>query len=357
MNPPFIDTPAALQAFSEEIGTAHWLGLDTEFIREKTYWPQLCLLQVSSPEALVLIDLLRITDLSPLYTQLASPTCRIILHAPDQDLEALYHAGFPPLQALFDTQHAAALLGHPDQLGYAALVDTLLGITLDKGQQRTDWSRRPLKTAQLAYAADDVRYLHELQAQLSEQLQAKGRLAWLEEDCQRMAEPQRYQVNIELAWQRLRGIGRLPAQEQPIAAALARWREQRALDSNRPRRWILADDALYQLARKRPTTVAQLGECSLPPALQRQHAQALLDICAGGNACAAQIPALPDKAQRKQLEQMKTAVAKVAEAEQLSSSVLATRAELEALLRGDQPARLLHGWRHAVIGETLLAMC
>jgi ribonuclease D len=361
---PFIDAPPALAEACERWRQAPWLALDTEFLREDTYYPVLCLAQATDGAHLACVDVLALRGepLRPLFELVAQPGLLKVFHSASQDLEVFAQLTGAVPAPLFDTQIAAALLGEGDQLGYAALVEKRLGVKLDKSLTRTNWSRRPLSEAELDYAAADVRHLAELYPRLRDELAARGRLDWLEEDCARLSDPARYRNPPELAWKRLKGLARLPAPAQAAAAALAAWREEQAQCRNRPRKWILDDDAIYRLAERRPQTATQLaGLQALPPRTLERHGAALLQVLA-------QAPEhetaplcrewLPSPAQKATLKQLQERLRERAETLGLPPGLLAPRADLEALVReGAQAAlALLHGWRRAVVGEDLLKL-
>lgn len=355
----FIDTADALGELLARLRDRPWIALDTEFVRERTYFAQLCLVQIGDAEVQGCIDALNL-DLAPLWRFLAAPERTVVLHAASQDLELIsQHAGACPAP-IWDTQVAAAMLGLGDQLSYAGLIKARIGLELDKSLTRTDWSRRPLREAELHYAADDVRHLGAIYPELAAELSASDRLAWLLEDCERLCEPARYQPDVEGAWRRLRGLGRLPAPAQHRAAALASWREQQAVARDRPRKWILSDEALFALAERAPQTQAQLATCaSLPPRAVERHGDALLALLAG---VAKDAPPLvkderPDPAFRAAVKQLSAVVQARAAALNVPPSLLAPRHELERLVREGEAARVtaLTGWRRAEIGEALLA--
>lgn len=341
-----------------------WLALDTEFLREDSYHSKLCLVQINDGLSDVCIDSLSLTDgaaLAPLWTLLAAPKVIKVFHAASQDLEIFVRLG-GGVQPLFDTQIAAALLGYGDQLGYAALVEKLLGIKLDKSLTRTNWSRRPLSAAELAYAAADVRHLAEIYPRLRDELIARGRLEWLREDCARLADPARY-LNPPLdAWKRLKGLARLAPSMQPVAVALAVWREQVAQERDRPRKWILEDEALYRIAERRPRDADELLALKvLPPKTLERHGVALLKIVA--NAADEQGPAAVQEQaltedEKALMKKLQDALRRCADEMGVPASVIAPRAELEALVRFGASATvtLLGGWRREVAGEALLKL-
>ena len=219
--PLMIDTADALTAFARSAASAPALSLDTEFMREKTYRAELCLLQIATGDDAACIDPLAMPDLSVLAPLLGASGGVKIMHAARQDLEVLLPA-VGMVQPVFDTQIAAALAGHPSQVGYGELVRRLLGVELAKAHTRADWSRRPLSAEQQEYALDDVRHLGALRASLLETLAAKGRVAWLEEELAALANPDALRVAPEDAWKKIKGLPALDPQRQQLAQALAR---------------------------------------------------------------------------------------------------------------------------------------
>jgi ribonuclease D len=357
-----IDTDAGLRAAVQGFAGRDWLTVDTEFVREETYWPQLCLIQVGDGRSEVAIDATRIADLSPLLGLLENPDSVSVFHAASQDLEIFVRLrGIAPTP-LFDTQIAASLLGIGDQPGYAALVERRLGIKVDKSLSRTNWARRPLSAAELAYAEDDVRHLAVIYPAMREELAARGRLSWLIEDCERLSKPERYRVQPEAAWERLKGLARLPVAAQHVAAALAAWRERLAEARDRPRKWILADDALYRIAERQPIDIDQLvGLQVLPPKTIERHAAELLRVIAASRDTAAPALALeqiPSEAQKARTQKLLARVREIALELGIPSSLLAPRADVEAVaLRGPEAeVPLLSGWRRDVAGEALLKL-
>ncbi len=361
---PLLATAEQLALACDQWRQAPWLALDTEFLREDTYFPKLCLIQVGDGTANLCIDTLALAGpgLRPLLDLLFQPGAPKVFHAASQDLEIFAQLEGRTPQPLFDTQIAAALLGYGDQLGYAALVDKLLGVKVDKSLTRADWSRRPLGAAELAYAADDVRYLGEIYPRLREDLAARGRLPWLEEDCLRLGDPARYRNPPEQAWRRLKGLARLPPAAQRAAAALAGWRERVAQERNRPRKWILEDDALYRMAERRPADRTQLEQLRLlPPKTLERHAGALLEVIAGAAEDTTPLAveeASLDDAQKARLKQLLERLRSLGEALAVPPSMLAPRGDVETLLRRgtDADVPLLRGWRWGVAGEELLRM-
>jgi len=251
----FIDSQEGLAEFVNNIRDCEWIVVDTEFIREKTYYPQLCLIQVAAKEHLACIDPIALSDLSALYAVFNDPSVTKVFHAAQQDLEILYFGSGQVPAPIFDTQPVASILGIGEQIGYAGLVEKVLGMSLAKAESRTDWSRRPLTEAQLDYAIDDVRYLQKLYPILVEKLRKEGRLDWPNRDFQRMTDPEIYQLNARTRWQKVRGLQHLKPQQLSILRELAAWREEEASERNRPRRWIIGDEVLVDLARIQPDNI------------------------------------------------------------------------------------------------------
>jgi ribonuclease D len=362
--PKLIQSPDELDAALFRLQGADRLALDTEFMRERTYHPQLCLVQIATEADCVLIDPLAGLDLAPLHGLLQDRSKLKILHAARQDLEVLQLAGGAVPGPLFDTQVAAALLGFPAQVGYAELVARQLGHSIDKGQTRTDWSRRPLTAAQLAYAADDVHHLLLLHTELGQALAAKGRAGWVEQETATYEDPALYRTDPATAWRRLKGLNRLRPREQAVARALAEWRERRAIDSDKPRAWILADTALYGLALHAPETMADLERIeALPAGLVRKRGEELLELLrtarTGDAAPALEPPRKPSNEEQALAARLLQCVRDVATELGVSAEVLATRRDVEALAFGSTPVEqspLLRGWRREVVGEKLAAL-
>ncbi|NKF22891.1 ribonuclease D [Solimonas marina] len=356
----FIQTPEQLAPHLDRWSQRQWLTVDTEFVRVDTYYPKLCLIQIGDGDEAACIDTLALTDLGPLLDVLYASHSIKVFHAAAQDLEILVKLRGSCPQPLFDTQIAATLLGIGDQIGYAGLIDKRLGITLDKSLSRTDWARRPLREAELAYAAADVSHLATVFPTLQEELAACGRLAWLAEDCARLADPANYSTPPEDAWQRLKGLSRLDARAQSVAAALAAWRESEAQQRDRPRKWILDDDAIYRLAERRPDSTQRLESLGvLPPKTLERQGERLLAIVAEALAQPATVRVADEELtaeQKQRLRELQNAVQARAAELGLPQGYLAPRADLVAVLRRGAAADVpvLQGWRREVCGTMLI---
>ena len=355
-----IGDEAALRTLVDAWPPAAGIALDTEFVRERTYYPRLCLVQVAAADRLALIDPLAIADARALVAPLIDPTRPKLLHAARQDVEALLPLTGKPLAPVFDTQLAAALLGFASQVGYAELVRQLLGVELAKGHARTDWARRPLSPEQLAYAADDVRYLPALAALLDERLAAAGRSGWMEEESAALTDLSLYRVEPAEAWRRLKGLERLQPAVQRAIRALARWREDRAMERDLPRGWVLPDAALYDIAQARPRTREDLSRIGSVPRATADRAAGDILKALSDESDVPDDPIVDDgpragSEQRRRFRALQQRVLSIAGELAIQPEVLATRRDLTALLRGERELPVLTGWRRSVIGEPLLA--
>lgn len=355
-----VSTAEALGALVDSWPAGVPLALDTEFVRERTYFPRLCLVQVATAGGIALIDALELGNEAPLAVPLLDPARVKQVHAARQDIEALLPLTGRPLAPVFDTQQAAALLGFPAQVGYAELVRQLLGVELAKGHARTDWARRPLSPEQLAYAADDVRYLPELVTVLEDRLEAAGRRAWMVEESAQLGDISLYRVEPAEAWRRLKGLERLDPEAFAAARALARWREQRAMDRDLPRGWVLPDVAIYDLAQSRPRTREALFAIASVPrgTAARAGDEILAAIHDSRDAQPVEGPeelSRPGPAQVRQMKSLQQRLQAIAAELGIQPEILATRRELAALIRGTRELPVLSGWRREVIGEPLLA--
>ncbi len=355
-----IDQRDQLAALVGELQDESELALDTEFMRERTYFPKLCLVQVATPSAIVCIDPLSIEDLSLLAALLARSESLKIAHAARQDVEALLTRSARAPANLFDTQIAAALLGMQPQIGYGDLVQRMLGAVLDKAHARTDWTVRPLSREQLEYAADDVRYLLPLREALLRELEKRDRLSWFDAEMIRASAVFATRVNPEESWQRLKGMDALDPRRLATAKALARWREVRAIQHDRPRGWILSDEALHDIVRVLPENRTQLERVRLlPRGVIEKCAPDLLAAIGSTSHLDSSEPLRrakrADPAEQARLKALAATVRRIAEQLQLTPEVLATRRDLQQLLNGDTDVAPLKGWRRAVVGEALLS--
>ena len=352
----WIDRSDDLPPLARELESQQSIGVDTEFLRERTFFPKLCLLQLSAGSRIWCIDTLRVGSLEPLMASLTAVATRKLLHAARQDLEAVYLTAKKVLTPVFDTQIAAACIGLKPQIGYAELVKTLLDVVIPKGQTRTDWSKRPLTREQLEYAADDVLYLGDIAARLAERLQRLGREHWASEDCAALESRDLYEPDTSKSWQRLRGIAQLDPEARSRAKAVAVWRERMARERDLPRAWILPDAAIFSIAHAAPADDAALQ--SVQPLNERFTAGILEALQAASAAPLDESEPLQDSRptpeQKALMEKLNRVVDARAAELQISAEVLAPRGELKALAMGRRESSALGGWRLAEIGTSLL---
>jgi len=356
-NIELIATAAALDPLCASLEQAELVALDTEFVRESTYFAELCLIQLATYKEVACIDCRAGLDLSRFFERIFDPQTRLLAHSGRQDIEVLEQAASRLPVRLLDTQIAAGLLGHPPQIGLRELLLERLNIEIEKTLSRTDWRVRPLGVSALQYAANDVLHLRPLWRSLAEELTLKGRMDWFEEDCARA-------LNVELTpglvalYQRTRGAGRLRGRQIKAALALLEWREQRARAANRPRRWILADDALVELAKTAPADAAALGRIpALSPKTRERHGEALLSTLTKADAARfselANLCAPAPRPDAHELKALQSRVQALALDLGIEPEIIATRRDLAATVRGEPPEHMRSGWRHAMLAGSL----
>ena len=354
----YIGADRSLRAACRRWATSPVLALDTEFMRERTFYAKPALVQVSDGAWVGVIDPLAIKDLSPLAERVGDPGVTKILHACREDLEVIDQLlGVLP-EPLFDTQLAASLKGMARDVGYAELVLRTLDIALDKSQSRTDWLKRPLSLLQLRYAVADVEHLPKIHDLQKAELKRLGRTGWLREDCEQLLSRARSRERVDSYYQRV--FAQLPMADSSLALLrnLSRWRERRVREIDIPRPWLLTDKQMCSIAKQRPATrqaLSQLlGSSRKPGALK-----AVLDIVAAADDPPERQPARRN-APRERVNAMLKRVAEVAQQRGLMPTVLATRGECAELLAGHLNGReatwpeRLRGWRRGLLGDGLL---
>lgn len=357
----WIDRPDALAAHF--LHRPRQIGLDTEFVRERTYWPKLALVQIALHDAEGEQRILLVDPLSPgigdaLAPLLGDRSILKIMHSASEDLVALKHDYGVVPQPLFDTQVAAALAGVGSGIGYQKLVQQVAGVALAKGETRSDWLRRPLSPAQLEYAADDVRHLHALHAALDAQLQALGRSEWLEQDCARMAANAERDETERWPHLPLRAAQFLDTDGQHRLLRLLRWRDAHARHSDRPRSWILDNEFAVALARTPPTDPAALqARLDAEPKAPRKLASPLWQALTTPLPDEVEAPPIRgDDRDKQALRKLQDAVSALSAELGLPDGVLASRRWLEALLDGDEWPDALGGWRRVLLEPRLTAL-
>jgi ribonuclease D len=342
----WIDRDDELPALAQTLDSQAWIGVDTEFLRERTFFPKLCLLQLAAGGRIWCIDTLRIGSLDPLMAVLTAAAARKVIHAARQDLEAVYLSSKGIVAPVFDTQIAAGCIGLKPQIGYAELVKTLLDVTVPKGQTRTDWSKRPLTREQLEYAADDVLYLGDIAGRLETRLRELGRERWVLEDCLALEDRRLYEPDPSQAWVRLRGLAQLAPPARARAKATAVWRERLARSRDLPRAWILPDAAIFAVAHG-----------SLPPLNDGLAASLQGALAEASQDAEDQEPpqdARPTPEQKAVIDRLGKIVDARAAELKVSAEILAPRGELKALGMGSRDTHAMTGWRREEIGTRLL---
>ena len=275
----FIDSNADLARLCRQLNDDTWLALDTEFERVNTYYPELCLLQLCNGKNTALVDTLKIKDLEPLYTLLYNKAITKVFHAARQDLELFFHLKGQIPVPLFDTQIAATLLGYNNQIGYANLIKEVLNVELAKTETRTNWKRRPLSREQLSYAADDVIYLALIYEQFLSRLNDPEQLASLNEQIKALTLAETYDPDPACMWQRINIARNMKGESLEVLKKLATWREVTARNENQPRKWILGDHALVEIAKTRPENLDALSMVKgMNKELLKRHGEVLLGI-------------------------------------------------------------------------------
>lgn len=356
----YVDSPDKLESLCGYLADQPWMALDTEFLRERTYYPKFCLLQVSAGDLLACVDPLSLPTLDPLFDVIYQDSIAKVFHSARQDLEIFYNLRGSVPGNIFDTQLAAPLLGHAESIGYASLVSGMLGTNLSKSHTRTDWSKRPLSDNQVQYAIDDVLYLGHIYVTMREQLAELDRLSWLAEDFARLSDPSIYVVDPDNSWQRIRAAHRLSGARLSVVQTLAKWREETARRENIPRNWLLKDNVILDLARMQTVTPEELA--GLRGIGERTTRKFGKKICALTEESRQRQPHdLANKPPQKQKTPEQEALVDVlfalvrmrAHAESMNPSSLAAKSDLEQFLLDRDQCKLIKGWRKALIGEEL----
>jgi ribonuclease D len=352
----WIDQPADLEDLIDTLLAEPRYAIDTEFHREKTYYPRLALVQIAWPGGLALIDPLAVDPKA--FARLFASQVLAVAHAAQQDLDVLSHAVGAIPERLFDTQVAAGFVGY----GTPSLVSLLqgeLGITPAKGDRLTDWLRRPLTPAQQAYAAADVASLLELHDKLTAQLTELGRLKWAEEACEELRQRPTGAVDPMAAWAKLKDARSLRSRARAVAQAVAAWREREAAANDTPVRQVLPDLAILGIAQRQPSTIEELAQARGVDERHRRGRtgrEIVAAVAAGKQATPPPIPDAVDeldRSKRPAVTLVSAWVSQVARDARIDTALLATRADLIAVIRGDPDARLAHGWRAELVGDGL----
>src|ERR1700757_1754970 len=359
-----ISTTSELAAACDRLARHPVITVDTEFLRETTYYPLLCVLQMASPEEAVIVDALAPgIDLKPFFKLMANETVLKVFHAARQDIEIVWHLASILPHPIFDTQVAAMVLGYGDSIAYDQLVQRITGHRPDKTHRFTDWSRRPLSEEQMHYAVSDVTHLREVFTALDADLKKRGRNDWVSEEMEVLTSPKTYDFHPERAWERLKSRVRKP-KELAVLIEVAAWREQEAQSRDVPRGRVLKDDAVGDIATHAPTTTERLAALrSLPKGFERSKWGA--DIVAAVQRGLARDPAKLPKIEKPRnnsngaaiVELLKVLLRMTSERHAVATKVIATVDDLEQIAADDNAdVGALHGWRRELFGEAALAL-
>lgn len=359
----FINNQKDLVAFVQRAASTSVLAIDTEFLREKTYYPRLCLLQMATDGETVIVDPFAVEDLKVLAGILQDQGIVKLFHAATQDIEILYReVGVMP-SPVFDTQVAAALLGHTQQIGYGALVSSVCGVQLRKMDSFTDWSRRPLSNSQIDYAADDVVYLPKIYNQMVGELTKKGRLRWLDADFAALIDPDRYEQDDRDRYKRLKRVSQLNRKQLSAARELAAWREEKAKRHDIPRKWVITDEQIVEACKREACSIDELFMVrGLSDRMSTKEARCVVAaIRTGLELPKDQWPA-NDRPSRNeanvdiQLDVMSALVRLRARENDIAFQTLASHNDLAEVARGHQDVEVLRGWRREIVGNELIEL-
>jgi len=371
----FIDNKAELERTVDRLRAHGSFGLDMEFQRERTFRPRLQLVQVSTPEEALLIDPLAFDDLDALWDVVADPSIEKIVHAGSQDMEIVFARSGQLPRNVFDTQIAAALIGLGDQIGYANLISRMLHRRLKKGETVTDWSIRPLSTAQVEYALDDVRYLHEIREKLWSKLSSMGRETWLREEVEHYEDKGTYERDPQTLWSRISRMRSLDSRQLSVLRELAIWREEEAARRDEPRGRIVADETLVEIARRTPKKPEDMKPLRTlhPRELARSGPALVVAVQKGLEAPEETWPRLDaikpeDERFSITVDLLEVVLRARALENEIAPSYLGTRADIAQLIevtvgegkgvRSRKPkaeTQLLTGWRRGLVGDELVA--
>lgn len=356
----YISTDDQLAEFCTRASAFDAVAVDTEFLRERTYHPRLCLVQVATPDESVVIDPLAVKNLAPLAELFQDPETVKVFHACSQDMEVLLQAlGILPAP-IFDTQVAATFLGERLQVSYNGLVQTFCGVNLPKSESLTDWSRRPLTPQQIEYAVDDVRYLIRAYAAMRDRLEELGRLSWVIDEIKPLGDLSHYEVDKREVYKRVKRVTSCTRRQLAIARELAAWRENRAERHNIPRKWVMSDEVLLALTKRAPRDVNDFRSIRGTEQLSENDvAAALVAIERGARCPADKLPPAnharkaPSSDMESVTDLMYALVRLVAESSGVATAMIASRDDLADYIEHPERSRLREGWRFELLGSRL----
>ena len=355
----YLSTQDQLEDFCRQIEGEKVIAVDTEFLREKTYYPRLCLVQVGAAELTAAIDPLLIEDLTPLAKIFEDASVTKVLHACGQDLEVILDGMGCVCAPVFDTQLAAAFLGMRQQVSYGSLVEAYCGVRLPKAESLTDWSRRPLDPEQLAYAEDDVRYLPGIYDRMVSDLARQDRLSWVRPEMDALCDPSRIKRDPSEAFLRLRRSGSLTRRQLAVAREVCAWREGVAAERDVPRKWVASDEVVVEVCKRTPGSLDRLRRIRGTEQISERDGKRLLAAVARGVACPAEeCPKVtkhlrPSSETEGVIDLMYAVLRLVSEKSGVATQLIATRDDLLDFLQDRKSSPLSHDWRWELAGRTL----
>ena len=361
-----ITKQSELEAVVAQLARSEFVTVDTEFIRETTFWPELCLIQMASPDTTALIDPLSPEiDLKPFFDLMANEAVLKVFHAARQDIEIIFHLGDLIPHPVFDSQIAAMVCGFGDSVSYDQLVQRITGTQLDKSSRFTDWRHRPLSDKQLEYALADVTWLRDVYLNLRDKLASRKRADWVNEEMEVLTSRETYDLHPENAWTRLKMRVRKPI-ELAVLQRVAAWREREARERNVPRGRVLKDDAIYEIAQQQPRDVAALGRLRTTPKGWERSSTAAGLLAAINEALAIpkdELPKIPRQASTSEganaaAEILKVLLRIIAEKEGVAPKIIASSDDIERIASEGEAAEVeaLSGWRREVFGDKALRL-
>ena len=360
--PNILETEDSINNFVSKISSTNTIGLDTEFVRIRTYYPKLCLVQISSNSGTGCIDCLQRNNLNKVWQLIFNPKRLKIFHSARQDLEILFLIKGQIPENIFDTQIAAALLGYPPQVGIKQLLKDELNIEISKTETRSDWSKRPLDLKQIEYALEDVNHLLNLHNALKNKLKEKERYRWAMEDSSRILTNEKELFNPDSAWKKISGIKNLKNKNQYLAVKLATWREKTAIQMDLPRQWLLSDKSLIETAKKEPVSLTRLESIGIKNRyLKKSQLEQISKLVQQHKENIEGVGKLKPKFNKNYkihsdpylLEKLSKIISVKAKELNIFPEVLAGKKDLLALSQKNSDSKLLTGWRNKAIGAEL----
>ena len=351
-----IDT-GTIDIVSDALFNQNPVAIDTEFMREKTYFAKLCLVQVATIDSIYCIDTLSKLNLEKFWKSLSSSYC--IFHSARQDLEILFHTANILPKKIFDTQIAASILGYPHQISYKLLVEKLCGKKLKKAHTRANWEKRPLTEEMIKYAAEDVQFLLEIHSKLYEKLRDQDRLKWAEEDFEKLNSKSLYALNKEAMSKKLKTPNSMHGQEKRTFKLFSQWRELEAIKKNLPRKWIIKDKTIIEIIKKRIREKSELKDIkSIPKTVVEEHGTQILKIMENMSDTKKIDFGImrANEKQKRDVSEAQNKVKIISKNLGVEPELIATKKEIKNFILGEENVRFMHGWRYENFGRRLLEL-